>query len=131
MMGATLITFGLTLEAWGGSQYPHVLLLPAFKGSVAFTTVSMFSLFMRVSWTRAAATQFTLYMAMGNVAYATGAKLNTWLELTGWSVSFADLYVLGGLLPIIPLLLLSRLDPDGVVARRRAEERLATGQAAA
>lgn len=129
MMGTTLLTFGLTLEAWGGSQYPHVLLLPLFKGSVAFTTVSMFSLFMRVSWTRAAATQFTLYMAMGNVAYAIGAKLNAWVELTGWSPGFAGLYVFGGLLVIMPLVLLTGLDPDGVVARKRAEERLAAGLA--
>jgi hypothetical protein len=70
-------------------------------------------------------------MAMGNVAYATGAKLNTWLELTGWSVGFAELYVLGGLLPVVPLLLLSRLDPDGVVARKRAEEQLASRPAPA
>jgi hypothetical protein len=77
---------------------------------------------MKVSWTRAAATQFTVYMAMGNVGYALGAKLNGWVELTGYSPSLADLYVLGGLLPIIPLLLLVGLDPDGVVTRRQAEQ---------
>jgi PAT family beta-lactamase induction signal transducer AmpG len=124
MMGASLVTFGLTLEALGGPHYPQVLMLPLFKGSVAFATVSMFALFMRVSWTRAAATQFTLYMAMGNVAYALGAKLNAWVELTGLSAGYAEFFVLGGLLTIIPQLLLTGLDPDGVVARKRAEERL-------
>jgi len=97
-------------------------LLPAFKGAVAFATVALFSLFMKVSWTRAAATQFTVYMAMGNVGYALGAKLNGWVELTGYSPSLAELYVVGGLLPIIPLLLLVGLDPDGVVARKQAEQ---------
>jgi len=123
LMGGTLLTFGLTAEAWHGPEYPHVLLLPAFKGAVAFATVALFSLFMRVSWTRAAATQFTVYMAMGNVGYALGAKLNGWVELTGYSPDLADLYVIGGLLPIIPLLLLLGLDPDGVVARKQAEQR--------
>jgi len=130
MMAVTLLAFGLTLEALDGPQYPHVLLLPLFKGTTAFATVSMFSLFMRVSWTRAAATQFTLYMAMGNVAYAVGAKLNSWVELAGWSAGFAELYMLGGLLLIVPLLLLNGLDPDSVVARKRAEERLAPELAA-
>lgn len=131
MMAATLLTFGLTVESWSGPGYPHVLLLPAFKGSVAFMTVSMFSLFMKVSWTRAAATQFTAYMSLGNVGYAFGAKLNTWVDLTGLPLDIADLYVLGGLLPIIPLLLLSGLDPDGVVARKHAEQGLVPGMAAA
>jgi PAT family beta-lactamase induction signal transducer AmpG len=130
MMAATLLTFGLTVESWSGPGYPHVLLLPAFKGSVAFMTVSMFSLFMKVSWTRAAATQFTAYMSLGNLGYAFGAKLNTWVDLTGLPLDIADLYVLGGLLPVIPLLLLGGLDPDGVVARKRAEQGLAPGLAA-
>jgi len=130
MMAGTLLTFGLTAEAWHGPAYPHVLLLPAFKGAVAFATVSMFSLFMKVSWTRAAATQFTAYMAMGNVGYAVGAKLNGWLDLPGLSLSLADFYVIGGLLPIIPLLLLSGLDPDGIAMRKRAEQHSAPDLAA-
>lgn len=124
MTGVTLLTFGLTIETLAGSHYPHVLLLPLFKGSLAFATVSAFSLYMKVCWTRAAATQFTLYMAMGNVGYAVGAKLHAWIGLTGLSPSLADFYVLGGLLALFPLVLLRRLDPDGVVARKHAEERL-------
>jgi MFS transporter, PAT family, beta-lactamase induction signal transducer AmpG len=131
MMGATLLTFGLTIETLAGSHYPHVLLLPLFKGAVAFTTVSAFSLFMKVSWTRAAATQFTLYMAMGNVGYALGAKLNAWVGLTGLSLSLADFYILGGLLALVPLVWLRGLDPDGVLARKHAEEPTACAVATA
>ncbi len=96
----------------------HVLLLPAFKGTLAFATVSFFSLFMKVSWTRAAATQFTLYMAMSNLGYALGAKLITWLELSGFNLSLVA-FTCWPSVPLIPLLV--GLDPDGVEERRLAE----------
>jgi PAT family beta-lactamase induction signal transducer AmpG len=83
----------------------------------------MFSLYMKVSWTRAAATQFTLYMTMGNVGYAIGAKLNAWLELTGLPLSIADFYLIAGLLPIFPVLLLIGLNPDGIEERKLREQR--------
>jgi PAT family beta-lactamase induction signal transducer AmpG len=122
LMAAALLTFALTSVWWEGSWYPHVLLLPAFKGTLAFTTVSLFSLYMKVSWTRAAATQFTLYMAMANVGYAVGAKFNKWFEVLGFDLSLADFYLIGGLLPLLPALLLTGLDPDSVEARKRAEQ---------
>ena len=121
MMMVTLLSFGLTAGSWHEPGYPHVLLLPAFKGTLAFTTVSFFSLFMKVSWTRAAATQFTLYMAMGNLGYAIGAKLNAWLELGGWAPTIADFYLVAGLIPLLPLVMLKGLDPDGIEAKKRIE----------
>jgi PAT family beta-lactamase induction signal transducer AmpG len=121
MMSLSLLTFALTSTWWDRAWYPHVLLLPAFKGTLAFTTVAMFALFMKVCWTRAAATQFTLYMAMANVGYAVGAKLNTWIEQAGLDLSLADFYLLGGLLALLPLILMGSLDPDSVEARGRAE----------
>ena len=120
-MTATLLAFGLTSYAWDQPNYMHVLLLPCFKGSLAFTQVSMFSLYMKVSWTRAAATQFTLYMTMSNVGYAIGAKLNAWLELTGLELGIADFYLIAGLLPLLPILLLIGLDPDGIEKRKLSE----------
>ena len=36
-------------------------------------SVSLLALFMNISWTRAAATQFTLYMTLSNVGFAIGA----------------------------------------------------------
>ncbi len=120
-MMVTLLAFAQTAQSWQTPDYMHVLLLPAFKGTLAFATVSFFSLFMKVSWTRAAATQFTLYMAMSNLGYALGAKLITWLELSGFNLSLADFYMLAGLSPLIPLVLLVGLDPDGVEERRLAE----------
>ena len=118
-----LLSFGLTAQSWHTPDYMHILLLPAFKGTMAFTTVSLFSLFMKVSWTRAAATQFTLYMAMGNVGYAFGAKLNTWLEAAGLTLTMADFYLVAGSLPLIAMAMLVGLDPDAVEARKLQENR--------
>jgi PAT family beta-lactamase induction signal transducer AmpG len=124
-MSVVLLAFGSTADAWHGPGFPHLLLLPAFKGTLAFATVSLFSLFMRVSWTRAAATQFTVCMSMSNVGYAIGAKLNAWLPQAGFTPTLTDFYLVAGCLPLIPLVLLIGLDPDGVVARKRAEQRRA------
>ena len=71
--------------------------------------------------TSTAATQFTLYMATANLGYALGAKLITWFGLAGLDLSLADFYMLAGLSPLIPLVLLVGLDPDGVEERRLAE----------
>jgi PAT family beta-lactamase induction signal transducer AmpG len=122
----TLLTFGLTSESWDNPGYMHVLLLPAFRGFMAFTTVSMFSLYMRVSWTTAAASQFTLYMAMTNLGYAFGAQLNSWIPLAGYELSLAKAYVLGGLLPLIPLVLLFTFDPNAVDKHKREDQALAS-----
>jgi PAT family beta-lactamase induction signal transducer AmpG len=108
----TLLTFSLTASAWDEPWYPHVLLLPLFRGFFAMTTVSMFSLYMKVSWTTAAASQFTLYMAMNNLSYWFGASLVTWLEGASFPSSLADYYLLGGLLPLITVMLLFSFNPE-------------------
>ena len=108
----TLLLFTLTSSAWDQSWYPHTLLLPAFRGFIAMMTVSMFSLYMKVSWTRAAASQFTLYMAMTNLGYWFGAQLVVWLDGAEFPESLADYYLIGGLLPLIPMLLLFSFTPQ-------------------
>ncbi|MFN0059877.1 MAG: MFS transporter [Planctomycetota bacterium] len=119
-----LLTFGLSSEYWRHENYPQTLLLPLFKGSFAFTTVCLFSLYMNISWTRAAATQFTLYMAMNNLGHATGAwlnRLNNWSLLNDVQFAHSDFYVLAGFLAIVPLTVLVFLRPETIVARRMAE----------
>jgi hypothetical protein len=88
------------------------MLIPLFRGFFAMTTVSMFALYMKVSWTTAAASQFTLYMAMNNLGYFLGATLVTSLEGASFPSSLADYYFLGGLLPIISLVLLFTFSPE-------------------
>ncbi len=123
LMSAVLFTFAATASSWHAAGFPAVLLLPAFKGTLAFATVSLFSLFMKVSWTQAAATQFTLYMALSNLGYATGAKLNAWPEALGFSLDLPDYYLVAAVIPLLALIFLIGLDPDEVEARRHRENR--------
>ena len=109
---STLLMFSWTSSAWDQPWYPHVMLIPLFRGFFAMTTVSMFALYMKVSWTTAAASQFTLYMAMNNLGYFLGATLVTSLEGASFPSSLADYYFLGGLLPIISLVLLFTFSPE-------------------
>jgi len=129
MTATTLLVFSLTSSYWNYESYPRALIIPLFKGSLAFTTVSLFSLYMKISWTRAAATQFTLYMAMTNVGYALGAGLNRFNDwINHWEGSFtilqgitlveADFYLVGGVVTLFPLTFLVFLDPDSIVQRK-------------
>lgn len=116
-----LATYGSTSAWWADAYYPHVILYPLFKGGIAFVAVSLFSLAMKVSWTRAAATQYTLYMALGNVGYALGAKLNGWLPGLGITMTSAEYFLLAALLSLWPLLFMAGLNPNDIVKRKRAE----------
>ena len=117
---SVLCGFALSQGFWSNPDFPVVLLLPVTKFMIAFTTVSMFTLFVKVSWTTAAATQFTLYMAMSNLGHAAGAKVNSWFA--GYGLTNADFFMLAGLTQLLPMLMLIVLDPDSVAARREAEE---------
>ncbi len=116
-----LFIYGFTSAWWLDSYYPHIILYPLFKGGIAFVAVSLFSLAMKVSWTKAAATQYTLYMALGNVGYALGAKLNSWLLIPGMTPSTAQLFLVAGVLGLWPLLFMFGLDPDEIERRKHAE----------
>ncbi len=129
MTATSLLTFSLTSSHWDHESYPRMLIIPLFKGCVAFTTVSLFSLYMKISWTGAAASQFTLYMAMSNVGHALGAglnRLNSWIELWAGNFGFLegitlaepDFYLVAGVVSLFPLVFLVFLDPDSVVRRK-------------
>lgn len=118
-----LVTFSLNSASWQQEGFPAWLLLPCFKGCFAFTTVSLFSLYMKISWTSAAATQFTLYMAINNMGHAVGAqlnKLNSWIDPEVATLSDSGFYLLAGCLALVPLAILPLLDPDSVERRSQA-----------
>ena len=81
----------------------------------ALTTVSLFALFMKISWTTAAATQFTLYMMILNIGYACGPML------TRLGLDYTQTYLLCAGLAIMPLAVLPLLDPESVVRRKQSE----------
>jgi PAT family beta-lactamase induction signal transducer AmpG len=126
-ISAALATFSLTSPWWDDVGDWVVLLIPGFKGGMAFLAVAYFSMSMKISWTMAAATQFTLYMTLSNAGYALGAKLNAWVEWLPWAMGPAEMYLLAGLLPFLSLAVLPLLDPEGVEKRkiRDMEQRLA------
>jgi PAT family beta-lactamase induction signal transducer AmpG len=137
LTAAVLAAFGLTATWWSEPWFPVVALLPLFKGSYAFVTVSMFSLFMRLSWTGAAACQFTLYMAMSNVGFVLGSglnRLNSWIEIwaaagvssvAGIELATHHFYLVAAGVALAPLVVLPMVKP-GEVDRRKKEERLVT-----
>ncbi len=112
-----LITFGLLHPYWVSDSFSGLWIIPLFKGAIAFQTVSLFSLYMKISWTTAAATQFTLYMAISNFGVFLGSQLNR-LDWERWS-----LFVLGGTSALIPIVLLLLMKPDLVVKRRLEDEK--------
>ncbi|MEC9477170.1 MAG: MFS transporter [Planctomycetota bacterium] len=113
----SLIVFGLLHPYWLDDSFSPLWVIPLFKGAIAFQTVSLFSLYMKISWTTAAATQFTLYMAVSNFGTFIGTQLNK-LDWQAW-----QLFVLGGASALIPILLLLTMRPELVVARRLKDEK--------
>ena len=108
--------FGLTSAWWSSPAYPLALFIVVIQGSIAMTAVSAFSLFMKISWTAAAATQFTVYMAVSNLGYAAGPML-TRLHLDDPSS-----YLAAAVVAFLPLPFLFLLKPDSVVARKLADQ---------
>jgi PAT family beta-lactamase induction signal transducer AmpG len=114
------VIFGLTSAWWSSPSYPLALFIVVIQGSIAMTAVSAFSLFMKISWTAAAATQFTVYMAISNLGYAAGPLL-TRLRLDDPSS-----YLAAAAVAFLPIPFLFLLRPDSVVARKLAEEGLSS-----
>ena len=116
--GVLAIIFGIFsvywTETWFASSY--LILFPFFR---ALGAVAIFALFMHISWTKAAATMFTSYMAMSNLSTISGTKLAGPLkELLPFDISFIIL----GIIAILPLLLLFWVDPDTVHKTKNGAE---------
>ena len=60
---------------------------------IGVMTVSLYAIFMGVSWPAIAATQFTAYMALLNLSLTSGTKLATWM---GDSPDFRQIYLVTG-----------------------------------
>ena len=117
---------GLWNEEWFAGGY--ILCCETFNaiGSVAFLSMAM-----RISWTKAAATVFTVYMTLSNVSHVIGQELAGWVhefftfptnsqsaslasyELTFWFV---------GVVSILPLALLFLVRSEDVDRARTEDE---------
>ena len=114
-MGIAMISFSLLLSA---ATVNPLWVLPVFKGFVAFQTVALFSLYMKICWTTSAATQFTLYMAVSNLGTYIGNEIARIEDMER-----ADLFMISGISALVPLALMFTLRPDSIVELRRSEEK--------
>ncbi|MFM1890411.1 MAG: hypothetical protein RLZZ565_1168, partial [Planctomycetota bacterium] len=74
LLGAMIAAFGWLDALWTDRAF-LVAYLVLESGLLAVLNVSLFALFMAVSWPRVAATQFTAYMALLNLSTTIGLKL--------------------------------------------------------
>jgi len=107
LLGLTWIAFAL-LEPWWSE---NALVISVILADVLFTgvlSVSLFAMFMTVSWPAVAATQFTAYMALMNLSNTIGS----WLAGPLCRVmSLAQMYLWFGLAQIALIGLLLAIDP--------------------
>ncbi len=125
LTAAAFIGFASMSVSWSDMQFQLLLFLVVIQALFAVTSVSFLALAMKLSWTAAAATQFTIFMTLVNLGFALGPYL-TRLE---WSD--AGSYMLCGVLSLLPLAVLPLLDPDAIARRRADDLRLTLTEAAA
>ena len=103
-----VLLFGIFSAYWEFTYFAsaYLIISPFFR---ALGAVAIFSLFMKISWTKSAATMFTSYMAMSNMSSIAGNKLAG--SLNNY-VSNDIAFIVAGGLAAIPLILLIGINAD-------------------
>jgi PAT family beta-lactamase induction signal transducer AmpG len=94
-----------------GSLSSHAIVTGLLLGQellLAVLSVSLFSLFMSISWPKVAATQFTTYMALMNLSTTIGSYAAGQLSL---SLSVVQILVVAGVLQILVAIPVLFIDP--------------------
>ena len=94
-------------EVWDDRLFVNIILIGGSLLS-GMISVSLFALFMGMSWPRVAATQFTAYMALMNLSTVLGYRVAGWLE---GRMEWTSFYFLGGILQVVAVLVLLAIDP--------------------
>lgn len=116
MYGLLAILFGLSPGHWGDKNLATAYLL-AIEFFLALGSVGFLSMSMRISWTAAAATVFTIFMTVSNIGHVAGNYLVSPLRgEDGLGLSYEQTFQVAGLLMIVPLLLLFLVRPEQVPA---------------
>ena len=113
--GILTIVFGLLSDYWTNSLISTIYLV-IYPGCISFGTVAVFSLFMQISWTRAAATMFTCYMAMANLSTTLGTRLAGRLEDV---LSYDMVFIIVGLITLLPLVFLLPIQTEKVAVLKK------------
>ena len=105
-LGMVWIGFALLEPQWGNRS---MIIGYAFAEQICIgvMTVSLYAIFMGVSWPAIAATQFTAYMAMLNLSLTGGTKLASWM---GEAPDFGQIYLMSGVLQVGFLMLIRWID---------------------
>jgi len=102
LLGLTWIIFASGAEYWQYRSFVATILYAEIL-LASVLSVSLFSIFMSVSWSVVAATQFTVYMACLNLSNTCGAWLAGFVE---GRMSVIDMYMTAGVLQIVLVVLL-------------------------
>lgn len=104
----------LWTQSWFAGGY--LILSP---GALAVGSVGFLSMAMKISWTKAAATMFTIYMTLSNVGHVVGNFLVGRLrDESGLSLSYEATFAVAGIITIAPLFLLTVVNPATVDSKR-------------
>jgi MFS family permease len=99
-------------QSWFAAGY--LILNP---GALAVGSVGFLSMGMKISWTAAAATMFTVYMTLSNVSHVAGNAAVGWLR-ESMGLSYEATFAVAGIATILPLLVLLAVNPATVDAKR-------------
>jgi len=108
MMGCMLGMFGLAPDAWWNDTSFVSVYLVAEQGVQGMLSVSLFAIFMSVSWKVVAATQFTAYMALLNLSYSFGNAASPLLE----GIGVRNVFLLAAVIQILVVLVLPFCTPS-------------------
>ncbi len=127
--GLLHILFGSFPSLWDQTWFTagYLILNP---GALAVGAVGFLSMAMRISWTKAAATMFTVYMTLSNVGHVAGNFLVEWLRDEKYlALSYEASFWAAGLVTIAPLAVLAVVNPATVDAKRAELARSTNGAA--
>lgn len=119
--GLLAILYGALPGMWTEDWF-SIAFLVLNPGCIAMGAVGFNSMGMQLSWTRASATMFTIYMTLSNVGHVVGNKLYGKLREEWWQLPFEEILFVAGACMLVPLVLLP-LIPPAQVARAREEDR--------
>lgn len=117
--GLLAIIFGCCPHLWSNWWFSagYLFLNP---GLLAIGSVGFLSMGMRISWTTASATVFTIFMTVSNVAHVMGNKAAGLLR-DNLGLSYEQTFIVAGVTMFIPLLLLIVVRPEQVDRMKDAE----------
>jgi PAT family beta-lactamase induction signal transducer AmpG len=119
--GLLAILYGALPGMWAEDWF-SIAFLCLNPGCIAMGAVGFNSMGMQLSWTRASATMFTIYMTLSNVGHVVGNKLYGKLREEWWQLPFEEILYVAGACMLVPLVLLPLIQPAQVVRAREKDE---------